>query len=59
VGDGVNVPGENGSTDQEPVEEVESDLEAIKAALDELDAGDRGLPIDEAFAAIRRRLGLE
>mgnify|MGYP001499245601 CR=1 FL=1 len=49
----------SGPESQEPVDEFESDLEAIKAALDELNAGDRGLPIEEAFAAIRRIVGLE
>ncbi|MBI1313583.1 hypothetical protein GC176_20010 [bacterium] len=34
--------------------EADADLAAIEAAIDEWKSGDEGLPVDEAFAEIRR-----
>jgi hypothetical protein len=36
-----------------PLEPAPDDLAAIQAALDELNAGDEGLPLAEAIAEIR------
>lgn len=36
------------------LEDADADVQAVKDALADLDAGDRGLPVDEAFASILR-----
>lgn len=38
---------------------IDDDWPAIKEALDELDAGKTGLPVKEAFAELRRELGVD
>jgi Arc/MetJ-type ribon-helix-helix transcriptional regulator len=35
----------------------DADLEAIREAVSDMDAGDEGIPLDEAFANIRRKHG--
>jgi len=42
----------------EALAEEEGDLEAIQQAIDEMEAGDEGVPLDEAIAAIRRKRNL-
>jgi hypothetical protein len=36
----------------------DDDVEAIRQAVADMDAGDKGIPLDEAFANLRRKYGL-
>ena len=40
--------------EEEPVEELDDDWPAVKEALDEIEAGDQGMSVDEAFQRARK-----
>ena len=42
----------------QPVSEREASIKAVREALDDMHAGDTGIPADELMAPLRRKYGL-